>query len=181
MLPDCCDLTLFINSYDKVDAVKEVDGQPFKVGAQILESRSARSTPRQRRRPCSTATSSPSTPTSATAASPSASARYDRSHKLMRNRKVRVFKKQTVGDAVKKILQENGFRAGKFDRTGPQQEWFQQDNETDWEFIWRLARSLDFWVLIEGGTVDFVEAGKPSTRPRSRSCGRRRSPPSTRG
>ncbi len=162
MLPDSCDLTLFINSYDKVDAVQDVDGQPFKIGAQILlkvgaiDAQAATKTVFDGDIVAVDADFGHGGITLGIRA-------LDRSHKLMRNRKVRVFKKQTVGDAVKKILQENGLRAGKFDRTGPQQEWLQQDNETDWEFIWRQARSLDFWVLTEGGTVDFVEAGKPST------------------
>ena len=162
MLPDSCDLTLFINSYDKLDAVQDVDGQPFKIGAQILlkvgaiDAQAATKTVFDGDIVAVDADFGHGGITLGIRA-------LDRSHKLMRNRKVRVFKKQTVGDAVKKILQENGLRAGKFDRTGPQQEWLQQDNETDWEFIWRQARSLNFWVLTEGGTVDFVEAGKPST------------------
>ena len=36
MLPDSCDLTMFINSYDKVEAAEAVDAQPFKVGAQLV-------------------------------------------------------------------------------------------------------------------------------------------------
>ena len=163
MLPDSCDLTLFINSYDKVDAVQDVDGQPFKIGAQILlkvgaiDAQAATKTVFDGDIVAVDADFGHGGITLGIRA-------LDRSHKLMRNRKVRVFKKQTVGDAVKKILQENGLRAGKFDRTGPQQEWLQQDNETDWEFIWRQARNLNFWVLTEGDKVDFVAAGEPATK-----------------
>ena len=29
-------------------------------------------------------------------------------------------------------------------------DWLQQDNETDWDFIWRLARGIGYWLLIDG-------------------------------
>jgi uncharacterized protein involved in type VI secretion and phage assembly len=83
---------------------------------------------------------------------------YDRGHRLHRTRKVRVFANQTSSDAVKKVLTEAGF-SPQVDASGGPHEWLQQDNETDWEFIWRLARRLDFWLLVEGRTAKFVKAG----------------------
>ena len=36
MLPDSLDLTMFINSYDKVQATQDVDSQPFKIGTELV-------------------------------------------------------------------------------------------------------------------------------------------------
>src|SRR3954468_19733970 len=35
MLPDACDLTLFINSYIHDDAHRDVDNQPFEIGSEL--------------------------------------------------------------------------------------------------------------------------------------------------
>jgi phage protein D/phage baseplate assembly protein gpV len=162
MLPDSCDLTLFINSYDKVEAAQDVDGQPFKIGAKILLKAGAIDD----QAPTKTVFDGDVVAVDADFGHGGITLgirALDRSHKLMRSRKVRVFKQMSTGAAIKKILQENGLRAGKFDTTG-QQEWLQQDNETDWEFIWRQARGLNYWVLTEGDKVDFVKAGNPQTK-----------------
>ena len=37
-------------------------------------------------------------------------------------------------------------------------DWLQQDNETDWDFIWRLARGIGYWLLIDGKKARFVPA-----------------------
>src|SRR5215210_887937 len=161
MLPDTCDLTLFVNTYDREDAVREIDRQPFEVGKSLTVKVGA------------IGDRAPNTPifkgvvvavdvdyghggvTIGIRA-------YDRSHVLHRSRKVRVFANQTSSDAVKKVLSEAGFRATT-DPSGSPHEWLQQDNETDWEFIWRLARRLDFWLLIDDTNAQFVKAGKSNT------------------
>ena len=68
MLPDTCDLTMFINSYDRTRRSRTSTISRSR-SARRSRSRSAPSMTEPRRRPCSTARSSPSTPTSATVAS----------------------------------------------------------------------------------------------------------------
>ena len=161
MLPDSCDLTMFIPSYDREEAARLVDSQPFEVGKALVVKAGA------------IGDRAPTTPifdgevvavdadfghggvTVGVRA-------YDRGHKLHRVRKVRVFANQTSSDAVRKVLSEAGFSVTT-DASGPPHEWLQQDNETDWEFIWRLARRIDFWLLIEGRRAKFVKAGKSET------------------
>src|SRR5262249_34833951 len=63
---------------------------------------------------------------------------FDSSHVLIRSRKVRTFQNQTSSDIVEKIVKEAGFEAD-CDSSGEPHEFMQQDNETDWDFIWRLA------------------------------------------
>jgi phage protein D len=79
---------------------------------------------------------------------------YDRSHTLIRSRKVRTFQNQTSSDIVEKIVQEAGFEA-KTDSSGDPHDFMQQDNETDWDFIWRLAERVGFEFVVEDKTAHF--------------------------
>jgi phage protein D/phage baseplate assembly protein gpV len=77
---------------------------------------------------------------------------YDHSHVLMRSRRVRTFQNQTSSDIVSKLLTEAGFQ-GQCDPSGEPHEFVQQDNETDWELIWRLADRSGMELLIDGRTA----------------------------
>jgi phage protein D len=79
---------------------------------------------------------------------------FDRSHVLLRGRKVRTFQNQTSSDIVGKIVQEAGFSAD-CDPSGGPHEFIQQDNESDWDFIWRLADRVGFEFVVEGQTAHF--------------------------
>ena len=74
---------------------------------------------------------------------------YDHSHVLMRSRRVRTFQNQTSSDIVSKLLTEAGFQ-GQCDPSGEPHEFVQQDNETDWELIWRLADRSGMELVIDG-------------------------------
>ena len=73
---------------------------------------------------------------------------YDRSHALIRARNVRTFQNQTTSDIVSKVLGEAGFSA-QCDSTGDPHDFMQQDNETDWDFIWRLAERVGFEFVVQ--------------------------------
>jgi len=79
---------------------------------------------------------------------------FDSSHVLIRSRKVRTFQNQTSSDIVEKIVKEAGFEAD-CDSSGEPHEFMQQDNETDWDFIWRLAERVGFEFVIDGTTAHF--------------------------
>ncbi len=83
---------------------------------------------------------------------------YDRAHLLHRSRKVRVFQNQTATDIVKKVVTENGL---EFDgeSSGDPYDFMQQDNETDWDFIWRLAERCGFEFVIEDTKAHFRKPG----------------------
>ena len=72
----------------------------------------------------------------------------------MRSRRVRTFQNQTSSDIVAKIVQEAGFTA-ECDASGEPHEFMQQDNETDWDFIWRLADRVGFEFVVEDRTAHF--------------------------
>jgi uncharacterized protein involved in type VI secretion and phage assembly len=79
---------------------------------------------------------------------------YDRSHALIRARKVRTFQNQTSSDIVAKVLSDAGF-SPQCDSTGDPHDFMAQDNETDWDFIWRLAERVGFEFVVQDMTAYF--------------------------
>ena len=79
---------------------------------------------------------------------------FDASHVLQRSRKVRTFQNQTASDIVEKILGETDLD-WESDASGDPYEFVQQDNETDWDFIWRLAERIGFEFVVQDGTARF--------------------------
>jgi uncharacterized protein involved in type VI secretion and phage assembly len=79
---------------------------------------------------------------------------YDRSHALIRARKVRTFQNQTSSDIVSKVLSEAGFNP-QCDSTGDPHDFMAQANETDWDFIWRLAERVGFEFVVQDTTAHF--------------------------
>jgi phage protein D len=78
----------------------------------------------------------------------------DRSHALQRSRRIRTFQNQTSSDIAEKILKEAGFDV-ETDPSGDPHEFMQQDNETDWDFMWRLAERIGFELVVEDRTAHF--------------------------
>ena len=87
---------------------------------------------------------------------------YDRAHLLHRSRKVRVFQNQTATDIVKKVVAENGLRF-EGDASGDPHDYIGQDNETDWDFIWRLAERCGFEFIVSDQTAKFRRPGHGGT------------------
>jgi phage protein D len=78
----------------------------------------------------------------------------DRSHTLQRSRRTRTFQNQTSSDIAEKILNEAGFDV-ETDPSGDPHEFIQQDNETDWDFMWRLAERIGFELVVQDRTAHF--------------------------
>jgi phage protein D len=79
---------------------------------------------------------------------------FDPSHALLRSRRVRTFQNQTSSDIVEKIVREAGLDADT-DASGDPHDFVQQDNETDWDFIWRLAERIGFEFVVQDTTAHF--------------------------
>jgi len=82
---------------------------------------------------------------------------YDRSHLLHRSRRARTFQNQTASDIVERIAKGYGLTA-KCEPSGEPYDFFQQDNETDWDLIWRLCERHGCLFIVEGGTAYFDAA-----------------------
>ena len=73
---------------------------------------------------------------------------YDQSRKLTRGRQTRTFKNMSVSDVMQTVLQGAGFQPD-VSSTSVVHEWLQQTEESDWDFLWRLARSVDYVMIVE--------------------------------
>ena len=85
---------------------------------------------------------------------------YDKSHKLIRERKTRTFQQVSAGDMIRKIASDYQLTA-QVTATNVVHEFFQQSNETDWDFGWRLALMHDFELLVVDNKLVFQPANKP--------------------
>ena len=85
---------------------------------------------------------------------------YDNSHKMNRERKTRTFQQMSASDMIKKIAGDSGLSADSASRTSIVHEFFQQSNETDWDFAWRLAMMEDYEVVVDDTTLNFRKANK---------------------
>ena len=89
---------------------------------------------------------------------------YDNSHKLNRVRKTRTFQQVSASDMATKVAREAGLQP-KADSTGLVHDFFQQSNETDWDFLWRLALMHDYEVVVTDTDLHFRKAGGSGSQP----------------
>ncbi len=76
---------------------------------------------------------------------------YDQSHALNRTRITETYQNMTLGRHRAKVADRAGLEAGTIGSAGDVHDFVQQNNETDWEFLWRLARRIDFEVAVADG------------------------------
>jgi phage protein D len=87
---------------------------------------------------------------------------YDGSHTLNQTKRAETYQNMTAGDIARKVGQRAGVDAGTIDSAGPAYDFIQQNNETDWEFLWKLAGRIDFEVLVIDHKLYFRKAGPPA-------------------
>ena len=86
---------------------------------------------------------------------------YDHAHALQRTGNAETYQNMTIGDIVKKVAQRAGFQVGEIeDGGGGVLDFIQQSQETDWAFLWRLARRIDCKVVVEKKTLHFRKLGE---------------------
>lgn len=90
---------------------------------------------------------------------------YDHSHALNRTKRSETYQNMTVGDIARRVASRAGMRPGTIDDAGGPQDFVQQNNETDWEFLWRLAQRVGNEVLVVDRTLHFRRAGGGADRP----------------
>jgi phage protein D len=89
---------------------------------------------------------------------------YDESHKLNRTKKTRTFQKMGFAAIVQKVAKEAGFSAS-VSASGGTQEFVQQRNETDWEFLQRLASMVDAEIIVSDKKLLCRPAGGETAGP----------------
>jgi uncharacterized protein involved in type VI secretion and phage assembly len=84
---------------------------------------------------------------------------FDHSHQLNRSRANATFQDSTVGEVVKKVAQKAGLKLGKIEDAGGAQPFIQQSNETDWDFMKRLASRIGHELAVVEGELHMRKAG----------------------
>ena len=84
---------------------------------------------------------------------------YDQSHALNRTRVTQTYQNMTADDIARKVASRNGLTAGTIDSAGRAYDFVQQNTETDWQFLCRLAARIDFEVVVADRTLNFRHAG----------------------
>jgi len=77
---------------------------------------------------------------------------YDLTFKLTRGRHTRVFTDVMTTDAITEVLGAGGFNSQVTSHAN-RHEWLQQSEESDYDFVTRLARTLDFVMVADGDTI----------------------------
>lgn len=83
---------------------------------------------------------------------------YDEAHKLNREKKSRTFQQMSASDMARKVAGESGLSVGEIKSSSVVHEFFQQSNETDWDFLWRLALMHDYEVVVFDAKLNFRPA-----------------------
>jgi uncharacterized protein involved in type VI secretion and phage assembly len=96
----------------------------------------------------------------------------DVTHRLFRGRRVAAYPNMTVTDVVRQVVQKAGLTPGKIDATpgvgGDPDTQISQCNESDWEFLSRLADLVGAQINVpDGKSVDFTMPVKPDAAPDS--------------
>ncbi|HEX4520561.1 MAG TPA: VgrG-related protein [Gaiellaceae bacterium] len=87
---------------------------------------------------------------------------YDGSHQLHQTKTAATYQNMTASDIARKVAGRAGIDVGTVDSGGVAYDFIQQNNETDWEFLWKLASRIDFEVLVLDHKLYFRKAGPPA-------------------
>jgi phage protein D len=82
----------------------------------------------------------------------------DRGCLLQRAPATATYQDMSYGSIATKLASSAGLRAGTIE-SGVTLPYVQQSNETDWDFLWRLARDVDYEVKVVGRELHFRPAG----------------------
>jgi uncharacterized protein involved in type VI secretion and phage assembly len=89
---------------------------------------------------------------------------YDLGHRLTRSRNTRTFQDMTLSDIAGKIIGEAGLRKDVKSTTDVY-PFEQQSNETDWDYLWRLAARVGYELTCIDETIHFRAPGSGAGGP----------------
>lgn len=90
---------------------------------------------------------------------------YDRSHRLMKHRTTRAWENTDLGELARTIAGDVGLSVGSLSN-GTRYQYVAQMNETNWEFLHRLARESNHEVVTELGTLHLRKPKPADDAPR---------------
>lgn len=89
---------------------------------------------------------------------------YDISQRLNRSRRTRTFQDMTASDIAAKIVGEAGLPV-QVEPTRDVYPFEQQSNETDWDYLWRLAVRVSYELACIDGKIHFRRPGSAASAP----------------
>jgi phage protein D len=88
----------------------------------------------------------------------------DRGHLLQREARTATYQQMSYGEIATKLATGAGLVPGEIS-DGLRLDFIQQSNETDWDFLWRLALDVDYELKVRGKKLSFGPAGQPTGTP----------------
>lgn len=85
---------------------------------------------------------------------------YDTSHAMTRSKHTRVFQNATVGDMVTAVASPYFGRFSVESDPSAPLDYMMQSNESDWDFVWRLANMIGFELVTEGRDAKLRKIGQ---------------------
>jgi uncharacterized protein involved in type VI secretion and phage assembly len=157
-LPDVCTVAVGYPGDADTDPFQQLDASPFKVGAPLeVKMGSTDDNTTQTLFKGEIVTLEPSFDSGSVAMIVRA---YDRSHRMLRARKLRAFNKQSIGDIVTSICGDYSISVSEADSSGGLLDYVLQCNESDWDFMWRLLGRIGFEFVLDDQSA---KIGKPGT------------------
>jgi uncharacterized protein involved in type VI secretion and phage assembly len=89
---------------------------------------------------------------------------YDLGHRLTRSHNTRTFQDMTASDIASKIIGEAGLNKD-IQSTSEVYPFEQQSNETDWDYLWRLAARVGYEVACIDEKIHFRKPGSGAGAP----------------
>jgi phage protein D len=89
---------------------------------------------------------------------------YDLGHRLTRSHNTRTFQDMTASDIASKIIGEAGLDKD-VQSTSDVYPFEQQSNETDWDYLWRLASRVGYEVVCIDEKIHFRKPGSGAGTP----------------
>jgi phage protein D/phage baseplate assembly protein gpV len=90
---------------------------------------------------------------------------YDQSHRLLRGRRTETYVDVTYADVAKRVAQLAGLTPGVIESTPTSYPHVAQGNQSDWEFLWALAREVGYEVAVADGKLHFRTASPAASGP----------------
>lgn len=90
---------------------------------------------------------------------------YDATYQLKQSRRVRTYNDVTYGDVANQLARDNSVTTGTIDGGTTVHPYLAQMNETDWDFLHRLAQASDCTLYVEDGKVNFSASTESSGGP----------------
>jgi phage protein D len=87
----------------------------------------------------------------------------DRGHLLQRGSRTASYQQASYGEIAALLAENAGLQASVSASAGLRLPFVQQSNESDWDFLWRLALEIDYQVKVDGLKLDFSPVGELDT------------------